>query len=220
MKCKISVIKGNLRYRILTINNKNYILDMGKSFWSYLLPALSWVIPHTVYEVNDEKILKKIETSSNPEEKTKQKNVGELVLLIGAMGMPLGSVLYSLLDKSLFSNSFYINIIVVSIPYLFIVSLFIYLNIKFKKNLTRIIPFNDFSTVKVWIRPQSLKHKFATTFSFLFFLIPSLLLFLSYIQEPNTLPLILGICAFIFAVLNSFISIPPGDFTAKFKKEE
>src|SRR5699024_12582909 len=92
MKCKISVIKGNLRYRILTINNKNYILDMGKSLWSYLLPALSWVIPHTVYEVNDEKIVRKIETSSHPVEKTKQNKDEEGVLLIGAMAMPLRSI--------------------------------------------------------------------------------------------------------------------------------
>src|SRR5699024_5832961 len=217
MKCKVSVIKGNLRYRILTINNENYILDMGQSIWRFLLPAFFWFFPLTVYKVNDENILEKLETSSNPEEKSKQKNVGELSVLGGAICIPLGSLVYSLLDTSLISSSIYINIVVVTLPYLFIVFFFVYMGIKFKNKLKRIIHLRDYPKEKLRIRPQSLKPMFSTSFYFLLFLLPSVFLFISYIQKPNVFLLIAGTFMFLFAGLNSIISISAGDYVAKFE---
>lgn len=170
-------------------------------------------------QVNDENILEKLETSSNPEEKSKQKNVGELSVLGGAICIPLGSLVYSLLDTSLISSSIYINIVVVTLPYLFIVFFFVYMGIKFKNKLKRIIHLRDYPKEKLSIRPQSLKPMFSTSFYFLLFLLPSVFLFISYIQKPNVFLLIAGTFMFLFAGLNSIISISAGDFIVKFEKQ-
>ena len=192
MKCKVNAIKGNLRYRILTINNENYIFDMGQSFWRFLFPVFAWIFPHIVYKVNDEeKVFEKLGASTNLKEKPKQR-IGEIGLLGGVISIPLGRLVYPLLDTNLFSSSLYINIIVVTIPILFIFLFIIFLNVKFKKNLKRIIHFDDLPTRRIWIRPKSMKLMFTVIFYFLVFLIPSMLLLFSYIQKPNTLPLILG----------------------------
>lgn len=219
MKCKVSAIKGNLRYRMLTINNENYIFDMGQSFWRFLFPVFAWFFPHTVYKVNDEEVFEKLGASSNLGEKTKQKNHGELSLILGPLGVLLGSLIYPILDTTLFSNSIYINIIVITIPCISIIIFMIFLNIKFKKNLKRIIHFDDFPTRKIWIRPRSMKFMLTVIFYFLAFLIPSILLLFSYIQNPNTLPLILGTIMFFVAALCCFTPIAPGDFVVKFEKQ-
>jgi len=220
MKCKVSAIKGNLRYRILTINNKNYIFDMGQSFWRFLFPVFAWIFPHTVYKVNDDRSLGQLEASSNPEEKSNQKSYGELSLILGPLGVLLGSLIYPILDTTLFFNGFYINFIIVTIPCLSIIIFIIFLNIKFKKNLKRIIHFDDFPTRRIWIRPKSMKLMFTVIFYFLVFLIPSMLLLFSYIQNPNTLPLILGTIMFFVAALCCFTPIAPGDFVVKFEKQK
>lgn len=46
----------NLRYRIITTDNKLYILDMGKSFWKILFPFLFWIFPSAIYKVNNVEI--------------------------------------------------------------------------------------------------------------------------------------------------------------------
>src|SRR5699024_4709822 len=218
MKCKVKRIKKNLRYRILTINDENYILDMGQSFWRFLIPAFAWIFPHTVYKVNREETLEKIEAPTNPEE-AKQKNIGELSLLGGAICIPLGSLVYSLLDKSLSSTSLYINIIIVTIAYLSIVFFVIYMNIRFKKSLRRVINLSDYPTEQLWIRPQSLKYMLIITFYFLFFLIPSIVMFVMYIQQPNILPLIVGTLLFSLVAVYCFIPINRGDYIVKFENQ-
>lgn len=172
MKCKVKRIKKNLRYRILTINNENYILDIGQSFWKFLFPAFAWIFPYTVYKVDCEETLEKIEASSNPEEEANQKDIGELSLLGGAICLPLGSLVYPLLDTSINSNSLYMNLIIVTMPYLSVIFFVIYMNMKFRKSLRQLIHLSDYPTEKLWVRPQSLKYMLTITFYFLFFLIP------------------------------------------------
>src|SRR5699024_1940026 len=218
MHCRVKGIKRNFRYRILTINNEHYILDMGQSFWRFLFPVFSWIFPHTVYKVNKEESSEKLEAFSNPEEKSKQKNTGELSFIVGALGVPLGSLLYSFLDTSLFSNSFYMNMIVVTIPCLFIVFFMIYLNMKFKKNFKRIIHIQDYPTVKLWIRPQSLKFMLTIIFYFVVFLTLSIVMFYSYIREPNTMALILGTVMFFATALFCYSAVTRGDYVVKFEK--
>lgn len=50
----------NLRYRIITTDNKLYILDMGKSFWKILFPFLFWIFPSAIYKVNNVEVVEKL----------------------------------------------------------------------------------------------------------------------------------------------------------------
>jgi len=219
MKCKISGIEKNFRYCMITIEDEKYILDKGNSFWKSLFPPFSWIFTHTVYKVNNEETLEKLEPP-NPRELPKQKSTGKLSLWGGAIGVSLGSLIYPYLNTSLFLDNLYINIMAMAIPYLFIVFSYVYIYWRFKKSLQQIIELQNFPTEKICIRPQSMKHMFTITFYFSLFLIVSILMFFSYIKNPNTLPLILGVGAFFFAAVGSFVSITPGDFIAKFKHIE
>lgn len=218
MHCRVNGIKGNFRYRILTINNEHYILDMGQSFWRFLFPVFSWVFPHTVYKVNKEESLEKLEASSNPEEKSKQKNTGELSLILGPIGVLLGSLTYPILNTSLFSVSPYVNIIVMTIPCIIIVFFMFILNMQFKKNFKRIIHIQDYSTVKLWIRPQSLKFMLTIIFYFVVFLTLSIVMFYSYIREPNTMALILGTVMFFATALFCYSAVTRGDYVVEFEE--
>ncbi len=50
----------NIRYRMLHINGGHYIIDMDRPIWVFLFPMIYWFIPHTVYRIDDESILKEL----------------------------------------------------------------------------------------------------------------------------------------------------------------
>lgn len=51
-----------LRYKILDINGQNYVIDADKPFWVLFFPVFYWIIPHTVYKINDVEILQQVKT--------------------------------------------------------------------------------------------------------------------------------------------------------------
>lgn len=60
MKCIVHGVYMNLRYRIVTIDEKDYIVDLGDSIWKILFPFLYWILPNTAYKVNDYELIEKI----------------------------------------------------------------------------------------------------------------------------------------------------------------
>lgn len=60
MNCEVQRLEDNIRYRILIINEEQYVLDMEQSFWKIIFPFLFWMLPSTVYKVEDPFILEQL----------------------------------------------------------------------------------------------------------------------------------------------------------------
>lgn len=48
----------NIRYKILHVGDKYYILDMDQPIWSIIFPFLYWFIPHSVYQIDYDSVEK------------------------------------------------------------------------------------------------------------------------------------------------------------------
>lgn len=144
-------------YRVLTIEGKRYILDMGGwSFWKTLFPFAYWVFPNTVYKIGDDELIEKIIV---PE--VKSKSTG---------GIVLANLLRPLVNYFDIEGTPFVNTIIVVLVFAIILAVFIYINVSSKKDLLQMIELNQYTKQRLWIRPQSVKHFSFILFSYLFLL--------------------------------------------------
>ncbi|MCR1836238.1 DUF443 domain-containing protein [Oceanobacillus caeni] len=129
MNGKVQGVYMNLRYRILTIDEQSYILDMGRPFWKILFPFFYWILPQTAYKVNDHELIEKIKT---PE--VKQKKSGGEGVLAGLIGVFLANLLQPLVNFFDVESSPVVNSIIVAIVFFIVVSIYLYINIRLKKS--------------------------------------------------------------------------------------
>src|SRR5690625_2418947 len=69
-----------LRYKVLTINQDNYIIDSDKPLWILLFSFFYWLIPHTVYKIEDEEALQQIKS---PKAKQSKHSYGSIFVAGG-----------------------------------------------------------------------------------------------------------------------------------------
>jgi len=196
---KVQGVYMNPRYRILTIDEQSYILDMGRPFWKILFPFFYWILPNTAYKVNDRELIEKVKA---PEVK-QNKTAGEGALA-GLIGVLLANLLQPLVNFFDIESSPVVNSIIVAIVFLIVLSVYFYINIRSKKSLSKVVALKQHSSVRLWIRPQSWKHFSFIAFSYLLFMGLTILGLGSFIQFPNTF-ILFGGMFFLFASL--FISI-------------
>src|SRR5690625_7706611 len=87
-----------LRYKVLTINQDNYIIDSDKPLWVLLFPFFYWLIPHTVYKIEDEEALQQIKS---PKAKQSKHSYGRIFVAGG-----ISVVSANLLNPLIFSFYF------------------------------------------------------------------------------------------------------------------
>src|SRR5690625_7358237 len=75
-----------LRYKILTINQDHYIIDSDKPLWVLLFPFFYWLIPHTVYKIEDEEVLQQIKAPEVelPKRRYGRKSIAGRISVVGA----------------------------------------------------------------------------------------------------------------------------------------
>ncbi|MGY0691198.1 DUF443 family protein [Virgibacillus sp. FSP13] len=76
MKCNIQRVAKNPRYRILIIDGEQFILDIWGSFWKIVFPFFFWMLPNSVFKIDDPDIAEKLTKSE-----VKQSNIGMGVAL-------------------------------------------------------------------------------------------------------------------------------------------
>ncbi|MDY0404077.1 DUF443 family protein [Virgibacillus sp. 179-BFC.A HS] len=89
LDCEIKNMHKNVRYRILIVNDKKYILDMGKSFLKILFPFTFWILPNTVYRIENENDLEQKKAPAAKQTKTSYSSVfgaGISLLLANLLG--------------------------------------------------------------------------------------------------------------------------------------
>lgn len=215
MNCNIQGVYMNLRYRVLTINDEHYILDIGgRSFWKIIFPFFHWILPTTVYKVNDHELIEKIVSPD-----IKQKSVGWQSVLGGVLALGLSRLLQPFVDYLDIKSTPFINSIIVSIVILLVLSFFLYVNMRSGKKLNESIHLDRYPKVKLWIRPHSTKYFFHMFFAYFFSLALTVLFLAGFIQLPNGLILFAGtLLLFILFAIN-FIIIKVGDTTVRFKEK-
>src|SRR5690625_6386056 len=86
---RFTAMRMRLRYKILTINQDNYIIDSDKPLWVLLFPFFYWLIPHTVYKIEDEEVLQQIKA---PEVELPKRRYGSI--FVAGRGFQLLAQIY------------------------------------------------------------------------------------------------------------------------------
>ena len=98
----------NVRYKLLQVDNKYYLLDMDRLVWSIVFPFIYWFVPHLVYQIDKANY----ESLKIPDEQRGGRIWG--VLAIAGISVPLGRLIGSISDQ-------YID----AMPYVFMMIMFI-----------------------------------------------------------------------------------------------
>lgn len=107
-----------------------------------------WVCPNTAYQVSDYEIAEKLKASE-----VEQKKTGGDGILTGVIAVFLANLLRPLAGYFKLPGT----------P-LLVLSLFFYINKKSKKSLYQVVDLKQYTTKRLWIRPQSYKSFFSSCF--------------------------------------------------------
>ena len=215
MNCRVNGIKRNLRYRILTIDDQTYVLDMGRSLWKIIFPPFFWLFSNMMYEVNDKEIIEKLKTPEIEQTKTRGDTIlaGTVAIILANLLRPLGDYLH-------LPSNLLVNTIIVMIVILLVWSFYFYMNSRSKKSLYQVVNLEKHSKKRLWIRPQSCKHFFFILFYYLLFLGVAILGLGTFIQYPNAVALITGMFILFFSMLFSLLTVALGDNKVRFKDDK
>ena len=216
MRCKVQGVYMNPRYRVLTVEEQNYILDMGGwSFWKILFPFAYWISPNTVYKIGDGELIEKIIV---PE--VKSKPTGGNVLLASVIGIILANLLQPLISLFDIEGTPLGNAIIVGIVFFITLGVFFYINIINKVKLAQLIDLNQYVKQRLWIRPHPIKHFIFIMFSYLFLLVCIIFIWGRFIQIANTVILLIGMMILFCIFITSLITIGVGDTKVRFKADK
>lgn len=215
MNCKVDGVRKNIRYRILTINNQTYILDMGQSFWKLLFPFSYWILPNNVYKVNDNDIITKLKS---PE--IKQTKTGEQSILAGSFGILVANLLGPMAGYFDIPSTSVVNSVILALVILITLSVCFYINFMNKKSLLSVLNLEKYSAEKLWIKPQSKRHFFFISFFYIFGLGIIILFWGGFIQIANTIILFAGMILMFLILLFSTLTVPVGNTRVEFKDEK
>ncbi|WP_152655071.1 DUF443 family protein [Oceanobacillus sp. CFH 90083] len=212
MYCKAQGVYKNPRYKILTINEQKYILDMGgRSFWKILFPFFYWILPNTAYKVNDFETIEKIKT---PE--VEQTDTGYLSVLGGLVAIFLANLLRPLANVFNISSSPFINLIIIMIVLSLVLSVFFKINQRGKRRMNRVADIEQYPVKQLWVKPKSYKQFFFIIFTYLFFLGFTVLAYSGFIYTGDVMVLFMG-TPILLALLSINLVIIVGDIKVKFK---
>ncbi|WP_255259856.1 DUF443 family protein [Lentibacillus sp. CBA3610] len=215
MNCKAQGVYKNPRYKILTVNDEKYVLDMGgRSFWKILFPFVYWILPNTAYKVNDLEI---IETIKTPE--VEQTDTGWLSVLGGIVAIILANLLRPLANVFNIPSSPFVNSIIVMIVLLLVLSLFFYINQMSKRRLYQVADIEQYSEKRLWIRPKSYKQFFFIFFVYLFFLGFTVLAYSGFIYTGDVMVLFMGTPVLLILLCINLVTIV-GDTRVRFKDDK
>ncbi|WP_077596338.1 DUF443 family protein [Oceanobacillus kimchii] len=211
MNCEVQHLDKNMRYRILIINGEHYILDMERSFWKIIFPFLFWMLPSTVFKVDDPDIVKQLKTE------VKEKSAGSLAVSLGGIAYAIGILLAPLMGYFNIISTSLVNIIVLIFVLFMVAFLYFSINRKRKEKLENVIKLETLSKHVLWVLPSSIKHVFKFLVAYIFLLVFELLGFLAYIQTGNVMVLIIASgLLFILLPINR-VTVEEGYTTVRFK---
>lgn len=217
MKCDIQSVVKNPRYRILAINGEHYLLDMWRSFWKIIFPFLFWLLPNTVFKVEDPELVKKLR-EREVKQQTKLGTAG--TLLGGGIAVFLGNLLTPLIERFGVESTIGINISIVAITIILMSFLFFYMTRLSKNRLYKMINMEQLSTSRLWIRPGSIKRFLQVLFQYFFLLSLTVLFFGGFFEMQNIIMLLLAAVCFLLVLISSLLAVTGDQIVVKFKRSK
>lgn len=215
MNSEVQPVYKNLRYRIMTIGEDQYILDLGRSFWKFFFPFFFWMLPNPVFKINDNDIVEKLKA---PEVKQVKVGAGS-VLLGGGISVILADLLYPLTKLLDIQSPKLVNSVIVIIVLIIVLALCLYLSNRFRKNLNKRIMLEELSIDKLWIRPNSIKHFFKISLLYLLFLALTFMFVWLYIDGGNVFILFGAALCFLFFLSTNALTVMIGNTRVKFMED-
>ena len=211
MDCEVQQLEDNIRYRILIINGEQYILDMEQSFWQTIFPFFVWILPNTVFKIEDTSILEQLK------EPNKEKVGGRGIMSLAGIGYFLGILLAPLMSYFEIPMSALTNGLLLIFGLILVAFLYLSMSHRRKKKLETVLNFDELSRRELWIRPSSKKQMFKLLALFLIFAALNVLFFATYVESRNIMMLLISSLFFFFYLLLSRITVEEGHTTVRFK---
>ncbi|GLO65776.1 DUF443 family protein [Oceanobacillus kimchii] len=214
MNCEVQHLDKNMRYRILIINGEHYILDMERSFWKIIFPFLFWMLPSTVFKVDDPDIVKQLKTE------VKEKSAGSLAVSLGGIAYAIGILLAPIMGYFEIEISLLVNSILLILALILLAFLYFSISNKRKKKLESIIKLETLPKNVLRIRPNSTNLVFKLVAAYTFLLGFVLFLFSGFIYSRNIMLLIIASGLLFLLLLSNRVTVDQGHITVRFTDYE
>jgi uncharacterized membrane protein (TIGR01218 family) len=213
MNGDIQRIIKNPRYRILIIGGEQFIVDMWGSIWKIVFPFFFWMLPNSVFKVEDPTIVKKLVTLE-----VKQSKIGTTIAwFVVGISIFLANLLEPLMDKFNFQSAAIFRLIIIVIAIIIALSLFFYMAQRCKTRLNSMVNLERLPRRKLWIRPKTFKHFFQVLFFYFFTLSFTLFAFAASFDTPNVIALLVAtIFLFLFLTISA-MTVMGDSVKVKFK---
>ncbi|WP_040981892.1 DUF443 family protein [Oceanobacillus jeddahense] len=211
MNCEVQHLAKNIRYRILVINDEHYILDMERSFWKIIFPFLFWIVPSSIFKLEDQDIVEQLKAPK------RKKTDGALLISLGGFAYVHGILLTPLMDYFEVQSSVFVNSILLIIALILVALLYLSISRTRKKNLIDVVELKTLQQNIIQVWPKSIKHIFKVITVYTGLLGLNLLFFVGFIETQNIMLLIIA-SVFLFAfLLSNRITVEEGYTTVGFK---
>jgi len=211
MNCEVQQLEDNIRYRVLIINGEQYILDMERSFWRTIFPFFVWILPSTVFKIEDSSIVEQLK------EPNKEKVGGGWVMSLASIGYFLGILLAPLMGYFEIPMSALTNALLLVFAIILVALLYLSMSYRRKRKLETVVNLDELSRHELWIRPSSKKQVFKLLALFLMFAALNVLSIATYIESRNIMMLLISSLFFFFYLLSSRVTVEEGHTTVRFK---
>lgn len=212
MRGEIRRLKGNLRYRILNINEDYYLIDTGSSPWKALAPLLFWIFSNPGYKIDKETAL---ELLTNEQVKPFKSSIYGV---IGAgIAISFSGFLTSITDRLNINSSSLMNIIITILMVILTISTFLFILRKLKKNVEKNINYTELPKYKIRISLPKISHLITISIISLFFAAFSFAALVAFVQDSNLFILLVGIIMLLLFLFLGGIAIDHGKYKVKFK---
>ncbi|MBD1221047.1 DUF443 family protein [Virgibacillus halodenitrificans] len=211
VNCEVEFVNKNMRYNLLTINGETYIFDKDRSFWVFFFPFAIWLSSHFAFRIDDKS---KIDQLKNP--KDSQSKSGVFSVFGVGVSILIANLLRPIMDyfnmqiTSLFIYS------VLSITFIIIVLIRIFLSKMNKKSLSNIIITDKLNFEKVRIKPPSFKYVFKFLFSYLFIIAFNIICIASFVIYGNVMMLLFFMFMGLVLLILNIATVVPGRTKIKF----
>ncbi|ENH96038.1 hypothetical protein J416_12964 [Gracilibacillus halophilus YIM-C55.5] len=212
MKCEVQRVYKNPRFKILKIDEESYILDMGRSVWKTIFPFLSWLVPYTIYKVDEDEINEKVKHI----ERDKSKDQGLATLGTG-VGIFLATLLRPLSSYFEIQSTMLVNGIIATLMLLIVVLIRIYIGNKYKKKFFEKVTSNLLLKKQIFIKPVTVKHFIKSIFVYCFILLFFIATFVLFITDGNMMLLIIATFFFFTLTVVNAMTILDGQIPVRFK---
>ena len=217
MDCEVNytAMSMRIRYKILTIDDEDYIIDADRPLWVLFIPFAYWLIPHTVYKINDKDSLKQIK-----DPKVKQAKSSYINIFGVGITMLLAKILESITDYFDITTVPVVTFLIFLVTAILIISLRLYISKINQRNLYKVLNPEKLQKRKLWIRPKGIESVLIYVPMYLVGLLLVVFGVYAYFEFKNIMVLIYTLVFMFFLLFANVLTMLPGTTHVKFRKDK